>query len=29
MSLEYSMGGFLALLMLVYLACALLWPERF
>ncbi len=29
MNIEYLIGAGLALLMLVYLACALLWPERF
>jgi len=29
MGLEYLIGGLLALLLMIYLACALLWPERF
>jgi K+-transporting ATPase KdpF subunit len=29
MSLEYLVGGLLALLLLIYLVGALLWPERF
>lgn len=29
MNIEYMIGGVLVLLTLVYLACALLWPERF
>jgi K+-transporting ATPase KdpF subunit len=29
MWIEYSVGGFLAVVMLVYLIYALLWPERF
>jgi K+-transporting ATPase KdpF subunit len=29
MWIEYSVGGFLAVLMLGYLIYALLWPDRF
>lgn len=29
MSLEYLVGGLLALLLMIYLVYALLWPERF
>jgi K+-transporting ATPase KdpF subunit len=29
MNLEYLVGGAAALLMMIYLVVALLWPERF
>lgn len=29
MNLEYLVGGLAALLMMIYLVVALLWPERF
>jgi K+-transporting ATPase KdpF subunit len=29
MGIEYAVGGFFAAALLVYLICALLWPDRF
>ena len=29
MGMEYAVGGFLAVALLVYLIYALLWPDRF